>query len=148
MIYTELTRKAINIAYKAHEGQLDRSGIPYIFHPYHVAEQMKDELTCCAALLHDVIEDTDLTANDLRESGIPDSVIEIVLLLTHEDDTDYFDYVRKLAPNPYARAVKLADLAHNGDLSRISGTYESPEKTSERMKKYAAAKQILSEYGS
>lgn len=147
MIYTELTRKATNIAYKAHEGQLDRSGIPYIFHPYHVAEQMKDELTCCAALLHDVIEDTDLTADDLRSGGIPESVIEVVLLLTHDDGTDYFDYVRRLAPNPYARAVKLADLAHNSDPTRMNDTSESPEKISERMKKYAAAKQILTEYG-
>lgn len=147
MIYTELTRKATNIAYKAHEGQLDRSGIPYIFHPYHVAEQMKDELTCCAALLHDVIEDTDLTADDLRSGGIPESVIEVVLLLTHDDGTDYFDYVRRLAPNPYAKAVKLADLAHNSDPTRMNDTSESPEKISERMKKYAAAKQILTEYG-
>ena len=69
MIYTDLTRKAITVAYNAHQGQLDRAGLPYILHPLHVAEQMKDEDTCVVALLHDVIEDTDLTLENLREYG-------------------------------------------------------------------------------
>lgn len=60
MIYTELTNKALTIAYRAHHGQLDKSGIPYIFHPVHLAEQMKDEISVCVALLHDVLEDTDV----------------------------------------------------------------------------------------
>ena len=61
MIYTELTKKAITIAYYAHHGQIDKGGMPYIFHPYHLAEQMDDEISTCAALLHDVVEDTDVT---------------------------------------------------------------------------------------
>ena len=66
MIYTDLTRKAIKFCIKAHEGQLDKSGIPYMLHPIHVAEQMEDELTTCVALLHDVVEDTDYTIEDVK----------------------------------------------------------------------------------
>ena len=66
MVYTPLTIKAIKIAYKAHEGQYDQSGVPYILHPVHLAEQMTDETTTCIALLHDVLEDTALTLPDLQ----------------------------------------------------------------------------------
>ena len=95
MIYTPITKLALNTAYKAHEGQLDRSGLPYIFHPYHVAEQMKDETTCAIALLHDVVEDTDMTLEEL-EKLFPPAVTEGVRLMTHDDSTDYFDYVRRI----------------------------------------------------
>ena len=66
MIYTSLTNKAMQLAYKAHHGQVDKSGLPYILHPYHLAEQMKDEITICTALLHDVAEDTSVTIEDLE----------------------------------------------------------------------------------
>lgn len=66
MIYTTLTNKALRLAYAAHHGQTDKSGQPYIFHPYHLAEQMTDEVSICVALLHDVVEDTDLTFADLE----------------------------------------------------------------------------------
>ena len=66
MIYTPLTRKAMRIAYEAHHGQFDETGVPYVFHPFHVAEQMTDEITTCMALLHDVVEDTDVTFEDLE----------------------------------------------------------------------------------
>ena len=68
MVYTPLTIKAIKIAYKAHEGQYDQSGVPYILHPVHLAEQMTDETTTCIALLHDVLEDTALTLPDLNQA--------------------------------------------------------------------------------
>ena len=61
MIYTVLTNKAIQIAYEAHQGQVDKAGLPYIFHPFHLAEQMTDEISTCVALLHDVAEDTDVS---------------------------------------------------------------------------------------
>ena len=143
MIYTDLTKKAIVYAYNAHQGQLDRGGIPYIFHPYHLAEQMTDELTACAALLHDVIEDTSTTADDLRKEGFPEEVIEAVTLLTHDEDIAYMDYVARLSKNKIAKAVKLADLAHNSDLTRTNANSEPAEKTAERMKKYAAARELL-----
>ena len=67
MIYTDLTNKALKIAYAAHDGQTDKAGMPYIFHPYHLAEQMDDEISVCVALLHDVAEDTDVTLDALAE---------------------------------------------------------------------------------
>ena len=77
MIYTQLTCEAMKIAYNAHHGQVDKGGIPYIFHPYHLAEQMPDEYTTCVALLHDVVEDTDVTLEMLRDS-FPEEVVEAV----------------------------------------------------------------------
>ncbi|MDE6092769.1 MAG: HD domain-containing protein, partial [Ruminococcus sp.] len=81
MIYTKLTNKAMRIAYEAHNGQYDVNGVPYIFHPYHVAEQMNDEITVCTALLHDVAEDTDITIEQL-EKEFPKEVTEALKLLT------------------------------------------------------------------
>lgn len=140
MIYTDLTVLALKTAFEAHKGQTDRSGLPYIFHPYHLAEQMKTEDTAAAALLHDVVEDTDMTLDDLKSLGFPDRVLEAVKLLTHEEGTDYFDYVRKIKTNQTAVAVKLADLEHNSDLTRLS---EVTENDLLRLEKYRKAKDIL-----
>jgi len=142
MIYTKLTVKAMKTAYNAHHGQLDRSGAPYIFHPYHLAEQMTDEYTVCAALLHDTVEDTDMTIEEL-EKEFPKEVTDAVRLLTHEDGTDYFDYVRRLCQNPIAKAVKAADLAHNMDISRDTDGKISPEKREKLNEKYRKACDIL-----
>ena len=117
MIYTPLTNAAMKLAYRAHQGQTDKSGIPYIFHPMHLAEQMDDEFSCCVALLHDVVEDTDVTMEELK-AIFPPEVTDAVALMTHAYGVDYFDYVRAIKANPIARKVKLADLAHNSDQSR------------------------------
>ena len=119
MIYTALTKKALRISFNAHKNQLDKSGMPYVYHPFHVAEQMKDEYSTCVALLHDVVEDTDITLDELKSNGFPDEVIEALSLMTHSDDVPYLDYIRALKDNPLARKVKMADLAHNSDLSRL-----------------------------
>ena len=140
MIYTELTKRAINIAYKAHEGQLDRSGIPYIFHPMHIAEQMTTEETCIVAILHDVVEDTDVTLDELKEAGFSENVINAINLLTHRDGVPYLDYVRALKDDPIASVVKLADLNHNSDRSRLSVITKKDE---QRFLKYQKAKEIL-----
>lgn len=143
MIYTALTNKAMKIAYDAHHGQSDCNGVPYIFHPYHLAEQMCDEITTCVALLHDVVEDTDVTVEQL-EKVFPKEVTEAVKLLTHDDNTDYFEYVRAIKSNPVARTVKMADLMHNSDQSRIVDKKAvSVEKLEHWNKKYALALQIL-----
>jgi len=120
MIYTDLTRKAMIIAYRAHHGQLDHGGVPYIFHPLHLAEQMEDEATTCAALLHDVVEDTSVTLEELAVH-FPSEVVDAVALLTHSSDMPYLEYVRQIKDNPIARAVKLADLHHNCDATRLPG---------------------------
>ena len=140
MIYTELTRKAIKLAFQAHEGQLDRAGLPYILHPLHVAEQMKDEDTCVIALLHDVIEDTDVTLEDLREYGFTEVQVAGVESMTREDDEDYFEYIRDVKKNPLAVEVKLEDLKHNSDVSRM---IEVTDRDRQRLDKYKKAMEIL-----
>lgn len=140
MIYTPLTQKALCIAYDAHHGQRDKSGLPYIHHPLHLAEQMEDEYSCAAALLHDVMEDTAVTREALERAGIPAPVLEALALLTHDPAVPYLDYVTCLASNPIARAVKLADLRHNCDLTRLD---EVTERDLRRVKKYRAAAALL-----
>ena len=142
MIYTPLTIKAMNIAYTAHHGQVDKAGVPYIFHPLHLAEQMDDELSCCTALLHDTVEDTDVTLDQLAEI-FPAEVVEAVCLLTHDPDTDYFEYVRGIRGNTIAMKVKLADLAHNTDETRFAGVVVPKERIGYLRDKYTKAKAIL-----
>ena len=140
MIYTDKTKKAMRLCYEAHKDQVDKTGVPYVFHPFHVAEQMKDEATTIVALLHDVVEDTDYTLEDIAAEGFGQEIVEAVALMTHEDDVPYLDYVAKLKENPIARAVKLADLAHNSDQSRLG---EIDDETEERLEKYKEAIKIL-----
>ena len=142
MIYTLLVYKAMHIAYNAHHGQLDKSGAPYIFHPIHLAEQMDDEISCCAALLHDVVEDTDVTLEDLR-SDFPEEVVEAVRLLTHEKGVPDVEYLTAIKANPIALKVKLADNAHNADQSRCCNGTVSEEKKAHWRDKYARAREIL-----
>ena len=144
MIYTPLTIRAMQIAYAAHQGQTDKAGVPYIFHPIHLAEQMEDEITCCAALLHDTVEDTAVTA-EMLAAEFPEEILEAVKLLTHDPDTDYFDYVRRIRSNPIALKVKLADLAHNSDVSRFSGVAVPQDRIGYFRYKYTKAKAILLE---
>ncbi len=143
MLYTPLTNKALRLAYAAHAGQTDQSGQPYIFHPYHLSELMTDETTTCVALLDDVSEDTDVTFAEL-EREFPQEVIAALRLLTHKPGTNYFDYVRAIRQNPVAKAVKLADLAHNSDETRFAGCKGVDEKQLALWReKYKKAKTIL-----
>ena len=142
MIYTAKTKAALKLCFEAHKNQTDKSGMPYVFHPFHLAEQMKDEETTIAALLHDVIEDTDYTIADLEQMGFSPDVLEALKLLTHNDDTPYMEYVAKIKDNPIAKAVKLADLEHNSDLSRLDTI---DEKALKRKKKYSQAIRLLNE---
>ena len=144
MIYTPLTIRAMNIAYAAHHGQVDKAGVPYVFHPLHLAEQMDDEISCCAALLHDTVEDTDVTLEQLA-AEFPDEVVEAVRLLTHEPNQDYFEYVRAIRGNPIAMKVKFADLDHNSDQSRFAGVTVTEERLGYFRNKYAKARAILLE---
>ena len=144
MIYTVLTNKALSIAYNAHHGQLDSNGIPYIFHPLHLAEQMNDEISCCCAILHDVVEDTGVTMEEL-EQDFPREVTDVLKLLTHGKDVPYEQYVRAIKTNPIAVEVKLADIAHNSDQTRCVGTDIPQEKLDTWSKKYTMAKKILTE---
>ena len=138
-----LLNKAIETAAKAHDGQRDKAGKPYILHPIRVMLGVEGEYEQCAAVLHDVLEDTEITAEDLKKEGFPDEVIEALKLLTRTEEDDYFDYVNRLKPNKIARAVKLSDLKDNMDMSRIANP---TEKDFARLEKYKKAKKILLEY--
>lgn len=133
MIYTDKTKKAMKLCFEAHKDQLDKSGMPYVFHPFHVAEQMTDEVTTIVALLHDVVEDTDYKLDDIAAMGFGQDVVDALALMTHDKNVLYLDYVAKIKDNPIAKAVKLADLAHNSDLTRLDVI---DEKTRKRMEKY------------
>ena len=140
MIYTPLTKKALKLCFDSHKNQVDKTGLPYVFHPFHLAEQMNDEISTVCALLHDVVEDTDMTFEGLLNMGFPQVVIDVLMLLTHEDDVAYMDYVREIAKNPVAKKVKIADLLHNSDLSRLDVVDEYALK---RTEKYKAALDFL-----
>ena len=140
MIYTEMTKKALKLCFEAHKEQIDKSGMPYVFHPFHLAEQMQDEESTVVALLHDVIEDTDYTLDDLRKVGFDDSVLAAINLMTHEDGVPYMDYVEQIKTNPIAKTAKLADLRHNSDMTRLEVVTPRDQ---ERAEKYLAAIKLL-----
>ena len=142
MIYTPLTKKALKLCFNAHKDQIDKSGLPYVFHPFHLAEQMKDEYTTIAALLHDVAEDTDYTFSDLAQMGFPEEVLDALRLLTHDKAVPYMDYVARIKGNPIARAVKLADLQHNSDATRLDSL---TPRDIQRAEKYQEAIRLLEE---
>ena len=144
MIYTALTKKALKLCFKAHKDQVDKTDIPYVFHPFHLAEQMTDEITTVCALLHDVVEDTDYTLSDLTEMGFPKEVTDALALLTHDPAVPYMDYVAAVAVNPVARAVKIADLKHNSDLTRMEPS-QIDEWAIKRNEKYKKALELLGE---
>lgn len=130
-----MTKKAMKLCFEAHKDQVDKSGMPYVFHPFHLAEQMHDEKTTIVALLHDVIEDTDYTFEDLRANGFDNEIIEALKLMTHDETVPYMEYVTAIKSNPIASAVKLADLEHNSDLSRLDIVDEKAIKRKEKYDK-------------
>ncbi len=140
MLYTELTKKAMRLSYKAHEGQMDKGGVPYVFHPFHVAEQMQTEHEICLALLHDVVEDSDFTMEDVAALGFPEEVLRGLAAITRLPGEDYMAYIRRVKQEPLAVRVKLRDIEHNSMAERMSGDAAEWE---ERMQKYAAAKALL-----
>lgn len=140
MIYTPKTKMALKLCFAAHKEQLDKCGIPYVFHPFHLAEQMQTEETTIVALLHDVVEDTDYTLEDIAAMGFDPVITDALALLTHDEAVPYMDYVRAIKDNPVAKAVKLADLKHNSDLSRLDIV---DEKALARREKYLKALELL-----
>ena len=142
MIYTDKTKKAMKVCFDAHKDQTDKSGMPYVHHPFHLAEQMDTEDAAIVALLHDVAEDTEITLEELQKEGFPRQVLAALALLTHDEAVSYMEYVAKVKENPVARAVKLADLRHNSDLTRLDYV---DEKAKERAEKYKAAMALLLE---
>ena len=121
----DMIRKALDIAIKAHKGVVDKGGVEYVFHPITVALKCKTDDEKIVALLHDAVEDTSMTFDDLRKEGFPEYIIEALDAITRRKPQEQFDdkrwdYIKRCKANPIARVVKIADLEHNSDLSRIA----------------------------
>lgn len=140
MLYTEKIKKALEIAFDAHKDQVDKAGLPYIYHPFYLATQMETEDSIIVALLHDVVEDSHYTFEEIESYGFSPSIITALRLLTHEDSEDYIAYIHRVKENEPARIVKLADLKHNSDVSRLS---HMDDKARERLNRYAESIKIL-----
>lgn len=132
---------AIELAVKSHRGQTDKYDQPYILHVLGVAGRCRSIEEKLVAFLHDVVEDTDTTFDDLRKCGFSERIIEAVDCLTRRRNETYDAFVQRIAPNPLARAVKLADLEDNMDIRRSNRPIK--EKDGERMEKYRKAWQYL-----
>lgn len=131
----EMLDKALLIATNAHHGQFDKGGAPYILHPLKVMHYLKsdDEELMCMALMHDVVEDTNVTYVDLRAAGISERVIDALKLLTKQRGQTLGEYKEAIFSSPDAMKVKMADLRHNSDIRRLKGV---TEKDIARMAKY------------
>lgn len=132
---------ALSIATEAHRGQFDKAGVDYVEHPIYVASQVDSEEEKAVALLHDVIEDSSVTAEELLNAGLPETVVTAVQILSKKKRQDYQTYLKTVKSNSLARAVKLADLKHNSDLSRLETI---TDKDLERLEKYKKAIDYLS----
>lgn len=131
---------AIVLAAQAHRGQLEKAGRPYILHPLRVMLGVATETERIAAVLHDVVEDTQVTLADIAAAGFASEVVVAVDALTHRADESYEDYVERAAANPIAHSVKVADLRDNMDLSRFE---KIEDRDLARLKRYVAAWQRL-----
>ena len=134
--------KAIQIAVNAHMGQKDRAGAPYILHSLRVMHSVDATDAKIVAILHDVVEDTPVTFDELIEAGIPKHLVITLRLLTHADNLSYEDYIARLSENSLAVKVKLADLKDNMDLSRLR---EISEEDMDLYKKYVTSYRYLRE---
>ena len=136
--------KALQVAFKAHDGQVDKAGNPYIFHPLTVAlsENLETETQKVVAILHDVVEDSDITFYDLENMGFNEEVLNALKLLTRDENSEYYHYIREIrnSGNHNAYWVKFSDLEHNMDISRIP---EPTEKDYMRLEKYKKSMDIL-----
>jgi hypothetical protein len=137
--------KALAIAAKAHEGQKDKEGLPYILHPLRVMQSVRGAEAQIVAILHDVVEDTDVTLADLRAAGFGETILAAVECVTHLRGQPYADYVVCCKANPIARQVKLGDLEDNSRLSRAILRAERMQADLARMRKYVLSYKFLTD---
>lgn len=138
----ELLAKAIILATENHKEQVDKGGHPYILHPLRVMVRVKSLEAKIVAVLHDIIEDTDITKEDLLNIGFSYEIVEAIELLSKPKKEDYIHYIRRIKENPLAKEVKMADLQDNMDLTRLN---KITEKDLNRVEKYKKAYSILNE---
>ena len=134
---------AIEIAARAHRGQQDRNGEPYILHPLRVMSRVETRNEQIVAMLHDVVEDSQTTLEDLRAAGFAEEIVRAVDALTRREGESYLDLVRKADGDSLAQAVKLADLADHVDLDHVHFTDENAEKDTQRIRRYVRASLFL-----
>lgn len=132
-----MLNKALMLSYMAHKDQVDKGGSPYYLHPIYVALNVNSEDEKIVALLHDIIEDTDITLDDLKSEGFSDEIINAVDAITHRDES-YEIYIQKVKTNAIATVVKIADIKHNMDTSRLKKITEKDIKRVEKYKKALA----------
>ncbi len=143
MLYSQNIKKAVNIAFKAHEGQYDKGGYPYIMHPLHLAEEMTTENEVITALLHDVLEDSEISLDFIKEQGFSEDVTNALVSLTRRKDEEYSEYIKRIKnTGGIALSVKKADLRHNMALERLENL---TEKDKERLIKYKVSYKELTE---
>ena len=132
--------KSLQIALKAYTGQRDKAGKTYILHPLRIMAKMATEEEMAVALLHDVIEDSDISAEDLLKEGIPQNIVDAVVLLTKTRSENYKNFIKKLSTNKLASKVKKADIEDNINVLRLDSLGDSDL---ERVKKYHRAWKVL-----
>ncbi|MBF0193262.1 MAG: GTP pyrophosphokinase [Magnetococcales bacterium] len=136
-----LLEKAIALAVAGHAGQVDKADQPYILHPLRIMMRMRDETARIVAVLHDLVEDTDTTFEDLRKAGFSQRVLDALDHLTHREGEDYQSYILRIKGNSLARYVKLRDLEDNMDIRRLN--HSPSERDWKRLKKYRLAWSVL-----
>lgn len=136
----QLLEKALQIATEAHEGQVDKAGAAYIFHPIRVANRCSTDEERIVSLLHDTIEDTNITPEYLLSEGFPRNIVDAILSVTRKDDESYEDFIKRSRLNDIGRQVKLHDLEDNLDITRL---HQITEKDIARLNKYLSAYRYL-----
>lgn len=132
--------RAISIAVKAHQGQVDKAGTPYILHPLRVMLRMETETEMIAAVLHDVVEDSEITLEQLQEEGFERPILEAVASVTRRKGESYDDFVIRAGLHPIGTKIKAADITDNMDLNRIASL---SQKDLDRVKKYHRSLAVL-----
>lgn len=136
VVFVSQIEIALEIALKAYKGNTDKAGQPYILHPLRVMAKMPDEASKAAAVLHDVLEDSDMTADDLRKAGVSEAVVWAVICLTRKKGETYSDFIDRIRPEPVASLIKLADIEDNLNVLRL---HELGEQDLRRVAKYHRA---------
>lgn len=137
--------KALEIAARAHSGVKDKQGEPYILHPIRVMMGVQDEQARIVGVLHDVVEDTDVTLDDIRAAGFSEDILTALSLVTHDSNQPYADYVIACKANDIARQVKLSDLRDNSNLNRLLLRPEKFDTDAARMRKYVLSYRFLTD---
>ncbi|MBF0127045.1 MAG: GTP pyrophosphokinase [Magnetococcales bacterium] len=133
--------KAIAVAVQAHQGQVDKSGVPYILHPLRLMLRLEQDEERIIAVLHDVVEDTPVTFAELERMGFSPAVMETLDRLTHRKEESYDAYLQKILPHPVARKIKMLDLEDNMDIRRLD--HQCMDSDWARLKKYRSAWALL-----